>query len=429
MFEESNIDNNHNLPSFDEDLPQRDLAVEFGLYKDDQSWEEKLNNDPVERFKMILREHDKIEKEEKQFNSKLSESNPPALENGFGTYIRTKPEPKESESTFKYEATPSRLIEIPSLSAQGAKSIPELISSKVLTKTMLDNLERVRESIPYPDVGVSLHTGLLVDLDLVKQSKAPITSVDTPDITWLAERLVTAFERPSQIPNHIGWALNSSFGLTQNQAETKLKNNFEKVKELEPFNAYPFIRISVESSPRFESLLKTLSQKFPKVTLALEYDAEQMSLDQYLSFVYRLKVGNPNIGISWDPAHVYEREYLDRLGSQPTEKASIESTEYTHNVFENLTRQDQVKIFSIDYNNVAKYIKGYGETHQSVLEQGGAISNAWFTKQYVEYLNRYHMNGRMVFPETSPRQSRLLVTKDGLAYALSEIQQFISTRS
>lgn len=430
MFEETNTEiDKESKPSFtsyDQDLPQRDLAVEFGLYEDDQSWREKLNNDPVERFKNILAEHDKIENEQKKYDSNFVKlEDVPAPSSDLKKY-RTATPTTEKEYQGKSNNIPYRLVEIPSLSAQGTKSISELLDSKILTQTMLGNLEKIRENIPSENVGISLHTGMLVDLDMVKKSRLPVTSIDTPDTTWLMERLMTIIKRPAQTPEHIGWALNSSFGLTRSNAEANLENSFEKAKELEPFNSSPFVRLSVEPTTHFESLLKSLSQKFPDVTIALEYNAEKMSLDQYLDLVRKLRAGNPNIGISWDPAHAYEREYIDRLTTQNPNSASSQALEHIQNVFTNLTNQDKIYILSIDYNNVPKQIHGYGETHKSVLEQGGAVSNKWLTEQYSKYLRRYNLSGRMVFPEVSPTQSSLLVTKEGLAYALSQVQSFIS---
>jgi hypothetical protein len=420
-------------PSYEDGIEENEKLVDFHLYEDDQSWQEKLENDPVERFKRILDEYKENNEEEAKFRERFVKPEPSPTpsespSHGFGTYISGSKVSDEFLQENK-ETTPSRLVELSSLSSQGTNSFKELADPKVLTEKMLENLEILRNNIPFPNVGISLHTGVLVDLDMVRdESKLPVTSVDTPAETDLLERFKVIWKRPAQWKEHIGWGVNSSFGLTPNSARENLLNSFNKAQEMEQFGSQPFIRISADQGPRFESLLSTITQKLPGVTVAIEFDAEKMTLEQYISLVQRLRIGNKNIGISWDPAHAYEGKFLEKFNGRNPRVASQYARESGMNTYANLLKENSVPIFSIDYNNLPSVFNGFGNTHKYVLEPGGAIDNKSVVDQFNAYLKRSNTSGRMVFPETSPTQSTLLVTKEGIAYALSQVASFTSSR-
>jgi len=323
-----------------------------------------------------------------------------------------------------------KTIEINSLSMQGIKPL-EMVPPKA-TEQMLENTKKVLSILHEQygnqiDCGVSLHLGEVIDIEEVAKSQIPVASIDTPDTAYPTEFIKVALERPMQLVNHVAWRLNSSLGLTKGQATRNLDRKIGLVEEnkIEPFTTNPFIRISAkldENKNPDKKILLDLASKFPNALLAIEYNAEEMSVDEYATMIKQLRQsGAKNIGFSMDLAHVYE--YFKIIEQRDIQSAREATINFWERVQKN--NSDSTGIFSLDINNVYKNVKGFGETHKGILQQSEdtAIPLVDIVTSYERYLRDSKLDGRIAI-EPSPRDSHLLLAGDS-AYLFSQIKPFV----
>ncbi len=316
-------------------------------------------------------------------------------------------------------------IEVNSLSLQGTKPLEVLYSPEVTDK-MLDNAEKalqiIKNEYPTMNCGLNLHAGAVIDMEKVSKSDIPITSVDVPDIAYPSETFAKIIERPTQLPAHVAWRLNSVLGFNSQSAEKSRNDRLYEAFNLEPYRSQPFVRASVQHDLQTgvadEYFFLNLAKKFPGVSIAIEYNAEVMGVDGYLKFVKGLNKKNGVFGISMDLAHVYEHFSVNQgLDVQSSLIATM-------NFWESTLKRTEL-ITSIDINNVLPGTKSFGETHKKVLEPGGAIPIKDMLELYRKKLDTYKLAGRIAI-EPSPRDNELLLTSNGAAYLLSQIKPFVT---
>ena len=323
-----------------------------------------------------------------------------------------------------------KTIEVNSLSMQGIKPL-EMFPPKA-TDRMLDNTKNAISILQEQygdlvDYGISLHLGEVINIDEVAKSQVSVTSIDTPDTAYPSEFLKVVLERPTQLVNHVAWRLNSSIGVSKAKAEESLDTKIFSVGEnkIEPFTTNPFIRVSAkldENKNPDKRMLLELASKFPNSLLAVEYNAEEMSVDEYLTMIKQLRQGETkNIGFSMDLAHVYE--YFKIIEQRDIQSAR----EATVNFWERIQKNpvDSSAIFSLDINNVYKDVKNFGDTHKGILQysEATAIPLTDIVTSYEKYLRDNKLDGRIAI-EPSPRDSHLLLTGDR-AYLFSQIKPFV----
>lgn len=319
-------------------------------------------------------------------------------------------------------------VEINSASLQGADpSKPlEVIYPPVVTDTMLNNASKAidlfKENLPNCNIGLNLHAGEVIDLERVEQSGLNITSIDTPDIGYPKEFLEKLKQRPDQVVAHVAWRLNSILGFTQEHAKERRLKQLKDMTDLKPFFANPFVRVSAERDPKTEkpdtSLIQDILRTYPVGSIAVEYNAESLTIDEYLSFIKALRITHSNIGFSMDLAHIFE--YFKITEGRESESAK----EATLNVWKDILKEKSNSVFSVDINNVDPNVKKYGDTHSNVLTPGGVIPTQDIISEYRRYLNQSpNLQGRLAI-EPSPQQSKMLIDGGGSAYLLSQIKPF-----
>lgn len=322
-----------------------------------------------------------------------------------------------------------RIIELNSLSAQPTdlKKPDELIYPPAVTEAMLKNASEVLGKLDtqFPDIenGLSLHAGAVIDLKKIEDSEMPITSIDTPDIGFPSELLQKVIDRPQQLVSHIGWRLNSSLGLTETMAQTNRMKTLEKVGDLLVNNRDPFIRVSAESdastgkpSPK---LITEISTLFPQATIAVEYNAEEMTVYDYLFFVQSLRNEGVKASLSIDLAHIYEYFAIsDKRDSETALTATL-------NVWKFILEDEDFarQLVSVDINNIAPNTKEFGTTHTGILQPGGALPMERVLAEYRDHLSRYRSSGRINI-EPSPKDINLLLDDNGFAYLSQQILSF-----
>lgn len=310
-------------------------------------------------------------------------------------------------------------IEVNSLSLQSAepKSPAKLVIPEAVTSEMLENsqkaLEILDKNIPELEKGISLHAGSVIDIEQVQESDIPITSVDVPDLAYPKEFLKTVADRPTDILNHIAWRLNSTMGWSKEDAREKSNDMLDKVSSIESLSNNPFVRVSLEKNPyHLEKLLNRIPSEYK---VAIEYNAEtDFSVEEYLEYIKNLNKRNPNIGLSIDPAHLYE--YYAINSSDPNAKES------TMNALEHIFNDRQNKaVFTLDINNVSEDISEYGKTHQ--VFNKGALNLEHIVSSYKKYLNENNKEGRLAI-EFSPKELSLFLDSSSNASLMSTIKQF-----
>jgi endonuclease IV len=310
-------------------------------------------------------------------------------------------------------------IEVNSLSVQGSEiNRPlELIVSEAATSKMLENCQKalgeLDKNIPNLEKGISLHSSTLINLKQVQESNVPITSVDTPDLAYPSEAFQTIIERPGDLLNHIAWRLNSTMGWSKKDALERSLKVIEKTKGLEPFKQKPFIRVSLDKDVyQLESLVRNIPDDY---VLAIEYNAEAgFTVGKYLEYVKNLNKRNGNIGLSIDPAHLFEYYSINEGNPYPKEA--------TMNTLENIFKQNQESpILSVDINNLAEKPDSYGQTHK-VFNQG-VLNLDYIVESYKEYMKRNSKDGRIVL-EFSPKDLSLFFDSNSNAALMSTIKKF-----
>lgn len=325
-----------------------------------------------------------------------------------------------------------KTIEINSLSLQGTKPLEVLYPPEVTSK-MLDNADKalqiLEETYPSVKCGLNLHIGQVIALDMVKESGVSVSSVDIPDLSYPVEFVQKVKERPTQIISHVAWRLNSVLGFSSNSAQTNMDSKLEETKTLEPFNSRPFIRVSakVDKNTGYpdEKLVTNIYERFEEEhsqidspIIAVEYNAEEMSVEKYIEFVKHLNKGKESIGFSMDLAHIYEYfKILQQRDSNDAKQATI-------NLWENVLKENPKLIFSLDINNVLTQSSDFGETHKGILNPGGVIPTEDTIKMYRKSLETYKLPGRIAI-EPSPWDSQLMLSNDGMAYLLSQVKPFV----
>jgi len=319
-------------------------------------------------------------------------------------------------------------VEINSASLQGIDpSKPlEVIYPPVVTDTMLNNASKAidlfKEKLPNCNIGLNLHAGEVIDLERVEQSGLNITSIDTPDIGYPKEFLEKLKQRPDQAIAHIAWRLNSILGLTEEHAKKRRLEQLKGMTDLEPFFSNPFVRVSAERDPKTgkpdTSLIQDILRTYPAGCIAVEYNAENLTIDEYITFIKQLRTTHSNIGFSMDLAHIFE--YFKITEGRESESAK----EATLNVWKDILKERSNSVFSVDINNVDPNVKKYGDTHSNVLTPGGVIPTQDIISEYRKYLNQSsYLQGRLAI-ESFPQQSKMLIDREGSAYLLSQIKPF-----
>lgn len=313
-------------------------------------------------------------------------------------------------------------IEINSLSLQGSslERPQDILIPSFVTEKMLENadsgIKLLEGSFPQEAVGISLHTGAVIDLEKVRNSNIPVTSIDVPDIGYPSEFLAKVVSRPSHFLSHIAWRLNSTLGVTKSNAQSNRLDRVSESAQLFPFNDVPFLKISLENSDRdLEKFLDNIPEKWK---IGIEYSAESgMNVATYVEYIKNLRKKNENIGLSLDLAHWFEYYKLNET-LQPQE-AVIAVNNFYENVLRDFTLKDS--IFSLDINNVEKGVKEFGDTHK-LFSSSRALNIGNIVERYQKYVKEFGKDGRLCL-EFSPKEFRIFCDGNG-AYLLSELEAF-----
>lgn len=309
-------------------------------------------------------------------------------------------------------------IEINSLSVQPAniKDPKSIIIPQYVTEGMLERgkeaLSKVSEVFPNENLGLSLHLGAVISPKPIVESGIPITSIDTPSTAYPTETVQKIISRPSQVLDHVAWRLNSALGFTKDQAEENRLKVLIGAENMSPFGDTPFLRLSLGEDT--ERLLRGVPQNW---SVAVEYDSENgFSLDQYITTIKKLRTqGIHNVGISLDPAHIFEYFRIN-------EGRSANAEEGTMNFVTNMMRDPKaVPVLSVDVNNIGRGAETYGQTHD-VFSEDLAINIQAIIEEYKEYLSGNNKEGRLCL-EFSPRDYNLFVGEKG-SLLLSKIKSF-----
>lgn len=318
-------------------------------------------------------------------------------------------------------------IEIESLAVQSSDITKpqEILLPSLVTEKMLENatscLNSLKEKFPDNHLGISLHTGAIVDLAPLQYSNSvPITSLDMPEASSLKGAFVDKFvlfkTKPEDILKRLGYAINCNLGITKESAE---RNRIKKVEEFrglkrEEFNRDPFVRI-VHTTPQEVDRFLTNIPKNWKV--ALEYTTETgISLEEYFNYISQKVKDFPNIGMSIDLTHFLEYYlFMEKIESKDIAVNSVLS------IFQNILKNDPKFVFSVDINNVSADINKLGQTHRYVLERGGLIDIKKVMEMYADSLKKNRNNGRVQI-EHHPLDLNLFFTDNGIAYISEQLE-------
>lgn len=267
-------------------------------------------------------------------------------------------------------------IEIESLALQSSnKSRPhEVLYPPSVTGKMLENasicLESLEKEFPNNPLGLSLHTGMVVDLGSLEDADVPITSIDSPEATTVYGGFFNKIKmfkiKPNEILNRVGYAINCNLGLTKKSAE---RNRIKKIEEFsdlerEEFSGEPFVRVAYTTPEETDRFLRDIPRHWK---VALEYGTESnITLEQYTNYIQDRVERYPNIGMSVDLTHFLEY-YLFMEGIKSKETALTESI----NKFQRILQENPKYVLSVDINNTSPNISNIGQTHRYVLEGGG----------------------------------------------------------
>ncbi|MHC1716802.1 MAG: hypothetical protein AB9915_02900 [Candidatus Dojkabacteria bacterium] len=318
------------------------------------------------------------------------------------------------------------IIELESLAVQGSnKGRPhEILVPPFVTDRMLKNatlcLDSLEKKFPDNPLGISLHTGMVVDLSTLDESNVPITSLDMPEATSLkgafVDKLVQFKIKPEDFLKRIGYAINCNLGITKESAE---KNRIKKIEEfrnldLDEFNKDPFVRIAHTTPQEVDRFLTNIPRGW---RVALEYTTEtNISLEEYFNYISKKVKEFPNLGMSVDLTHFLEYYlFMEGVKSKDIAVNNVLST------FQNILDENPNFVLSVDINNVSTDVSKLGQTHRHILERGGLIDNRKAMEMYADSLKKTKNSGRVQI-EHHPLDLNLFFTDNGIAYISEQLE-------
>lgn len=277
----------------------------------------------------------------------------------------------------------------------------------IATRATIDNAIEFANNVLFPigykDVGVSLHAGMQTNVPLAAKLLAEtgirITSGDVPDVMGIKDTIDHLRLKPKEATTVIAWTLVNT--VSRRQRDIKVE---ELIENVQPINRLPILRTS--SAADLIYLIKLIDKR---ALLAVEIDAHEHTLEQYLNLMRELLLIYPNqIAFAFDGGHTHE--------AHPN---SVEA------LFENMCKDpktaENIALVEITQKDDTT---GAG-AHSTSLE--GKINYGYIMKTYRQASRRDLLGYTPhVVIETHPSSFTTIVGNDGIKYFRSIYQQFFN---